>query len=41
MNNYIQRDSTLSLCFNVKTTNEGGSHDVVGDKGLEPLTYPV
>lgn len=31
----------LSLCFNVKTTNEGGSNDVVGDKGFEPLTFAV
>jgi hypothetical protein len=31
----------LSLCFNVKTTSKGGSHDVVGDKGLEPLTFSV
>ena len=31
----------LSLCFNVKSTSKSASHDVVGDKGLEPLTYPV
>lgn len=31
----------LSLCFNVKTTNEGGSHDVVGDEGFEPPTFAV
>jgi hypothetical protein len=31
----------LSLCFKVKSTLEGASDSMVGDTGLEPVTFSV